>query len=147
MLTDPLLTPAQFTTLHALMDRLIPPDQDCGASDAGVGDYLARQLTGDLRDYLETYRAGLDTLDAEARHTLGQPFAALTEAGQDALLHRVEAGAVSLTWPTDPAAFFQAVVQHVAEGYYSDPGNGGNRDAAAWQMIGFVPGLPGSSLP
>jgi gluconate 2-dehydrogenase gamma chain len=24
------------------------------------------------------------------------------------------------------------------EGFYSDPGNGGNRDAVAWRMIGFT---------
>ena len=24
------------------------------------------------------------------------------------------------------------------EGYYADPGNGGNRDGIAWQMIGFT---------
>jgi hypothetical protein len=28
-------------------------------------------------------------------------------------------------------------VEHSAEGFYSDPGNGGNRDNIAWKMIGF----------
>ena len=142
-----MLSPSQLTTLHSLMDRIIPPDEDPGAWEAGVGDYLARQFAGDLRDSLPTYRAGLDALEAEALLAAHQPFAALPAAEQDALLRRIEAGDVAHPWPIDPAEFFQTVVQHVAEGYYSDPGNGGNRDEAAWRMIGFLPGRPEGKTP
>ena len=124
------------------MDRLIPPDDDPGAWDAGVGDYLAAQFECDLRDYEPAYRAGLDALDAEALAGAHIGFAALPVAAQDDLLRRVEAGAVVHHWPIDPVTFFQTVVQHVAEGYYSNPANGGNRDERAWRMIGFVPGNP-----
>jgi gluconate 2-dehydrogenase gamma chain len=122
------------------MDRIIPPDDYPGAWDAGVGHYLARQFERDLRDCLELYRAGLDALEAEAQASAGAGLAALPPEQQDALLKRVEAGQVAHAWPVDPAQFFQMVVQHVHEGFYSDPGNGGNRDAVAWQMIGYVPG-------
>jgi len=135
-----MLSPSQLTTLHALMDRIIPPDDYPGAWDAGVGDYLARQFERDLRDCLELYRAGLDALEAEAQASAGASLSALPPTQQDALLKRVEAGQVAHAWPVDPAQFFQMVVQHVHEGFYSDPGNGGNRDAVAWQMIGYVPG-------
>jgi len=135
-----MLSASQLTTLHALMDRIIPPDDYPGAWDAGVGDYLARQFERDLRDCLELYRGGLDALEAEAQASAGASLAALQPEHQDALLKRVEAGQVAHAWPVDPAQFFQMVVQHVHEGFYSDPGNGGNRDAVAWQMIGYVPG-------
>ena len=137
-----MLSPAQQATLRALMDRIIPPDEDPGAWDAGVGDYLAMQFERDLRDTEATYRVGLDALEAEAIASARAGFTALPAAEQDALLGRVEAGRVSHNWPIDPAAFFQLVVQHVAEGYYSNPANGGNRDEQAWRMIGFVPGVP-----
>jgi hypothetical protein len=135
-----MLSSAQQTTLRALMDRIIPPDEDLGAWEAGVGDYLAGQFERDLRDYEATYRAGLDALEAESVARAQGSFAALPEAEQDALLRRVEAGDVVHNWPVDPANFFQSVVQHVVEGYYSNPANGGNRDERAWRMIGFVPG-------
>ena len=122
------------------MDRIIPPDEDPGAWDAGVGDYLDMQFERDLRDTEADYRAGLDALEAEAIAGAQTGFAALPAAEQDALLRRVEAGTVTHTWLIDPAAFFQTVVQHVAEGYYSNPANGGNRDETAWRMIGFMPG-------
>jgi len=142
-----MLSPAQLTTLRSLMDRIIPPDEDLGAWDAGVGDYLARQFNRDLRDYLIIYRVGLEALEAEALSSAQEGFAALPATEQDALLRRIEAGDVVHQWPIDPARFFQAVVQHVVEGYYSDPGNGGNRDAAAWRMIGFVAGRPEGTRP
>ncbi len=143
----PLLTPNQQLVLIALMDRIIPADQDMSASEAGVSDYLARQFAGDLHAYVETYRAGLDALQAEAQASTRAGFTDLPPAEQDALLQRIEAGDVVHAWPLDPSGFFQAVVQHVTEGYYSDPGNGGNRGAASWQMIGFVPGTPGPTSP
>ena len=136
-----MLPPAQLDTLHSLMDRIIPPDQDVGAWDAGVADYLAKQFAGDLREYVDVYRAGLEALEAEALARTQTSFAALPADAQDALLRQVEAGQVVHPWPLDPAQFFAEVVQHVSEGYYADPGNGGNRDQAAWQMIGFVPGV------
>ena len=122
------------------MDRIVPADEYLGAWAAGVGDYLARQFAGDLCESVDTYRAGLDALEAEAIASAGVGFAALPEDEQDALLRRVEAGEVTGPWPVEPAAFFSMVVEHVIEGYYSDPGNGGNREGAAWQMIGFVAG-------
>ena len=127
----------QLATLQALVDRIIPPDDFPSGWQAGVGDYLAGQFERDLRPQLERYRAGLDALDAEARAAAGVGFAELDAAGQDALLGRVEAGQVQADWPIDPAGFFHDAIEHAMEGFYSDPGNGGNRDGVAWRMIGF----------
>ena len=132
-----MLTEPQLATLRALVDRIIPADDFPSGWQAGVGDYLARQFERDLRPQLDRYRAGLDALEAEALVDTGTPFAELDATAQDTLLRRVEAGAVTLAWPIDAAAFFQAAVEHAMEGFYSDPGNGGNRDGLAWRMIGF----------
>ncbi len=126
------------------MDRIIPPDDYPGAWAAGVADYLARQFAGDLSAYVDVYKAGLEALEAEALARTQTSFTDLPAEAQDALLRQIEAGQVVLAWPLDPAQFFEDVVQHVSEGYYADPGNGGNRDEVAWQMIGFVAGAAGS---
>jgi hypothetical protein len=132
-----MLTEQQLTTLHALVDRIIPADDFPGGWQAGVGDYLARQFERDLHPLLDRYRAGLLALNAEAQAGAGAPFAELDAEHQDALLRRIEAGAVTTAWPIDPAAFFQMAVEHAMEGFYADPGNGGNRDGISWRMIGF----------
>jgi hypothetical protein len=131
-----IFTPSQLATLRAMANRIIPADAFPAGWEGGVEGYLRRQLAGDLRHLVGTYRDGLDALDAEAR-AAGGPFIALAPAEQDQLLARVEQGAVAAPWPVDPAAFFRMAVAHAAEGYYSDPGNGGNRNHVAWRMIGF----------
>jgi hypothetical protein len=127
------LTARQTAVLRAAMDRVIPPDDYPGAWEAGAGDYLLGQFDRDLAGMVETYRAGLDALDVAAQAAGGAGFPELDTATQDALLARIEAGEVS----PELARFFALLVEHTMEGYYSDPGNGGNRDAVAWRMIGF----------
>ena len=131
------LTEYQRETLRALIDRIIPADDFPGGWEAGVGDYLDRQFAADLRPLIEMYRAGLDALDGEARAMTGVDFAQLAPDTQDEVLRRVEAGDVSADWSVDPSAFFRTAIEHAAEGYYGDPGNGGNRDEVSWRMIGF----------
>lgn len=132
-----MLSAAQIVILEALVNRIIPADEYPGGWEAGVGDYLFGQFERDLKHLLPVYALGLDALDAEAQAEAGQPFAQLEPDVQDALLTRVEAGRVRATWGVDPVAFFRMVVDHCAEGYYADPGNGGNHDGISWQMIGF----------
>jgi hypothetical protein len=126
-------TAHQTATLRAALDRIIPPDDFPGAWEAGVGEYLRRQFSGALAPLVGEYEAGLDVLDSAARTASGRDFAALTEGEQDALLAAIETGAHGPAL----AAFFATLVTHAIEGYYSDPGNGGNRDGVAWTMIGF----------
>jgi Gluconate 2-dehydrogenase subunit 3 len=119
------------------MNRIIPQDDFPDAWEAGVGDYLARQFEGDLRSQVETYQLGLEALEAESQAFAGKGFPELDTSTQDAILIRMESGQATFPWPVDPIGFFRMVIEHVMEGYYSDPGNGGNRDSISWRMIGF----------
>jgi hypothetical protein len=132
-----MLSSKQLAILELVVDRIIPPDGDPGGWESGVGDYLARQFERDLKDVVDVYRAGLDALDGEAQAFYGTDFAALTASAMDMLLSRLERGTVVTTWTINPAAFFALLVNHSMEGYYGDPGNGGNRNGASWKMIGF----------
>ncbi len=130
------LTLRQLEVLRAAVDRILPSDDFSSGWDAGVGDYLQRQFQGDLSGLIGFYRVGLDALDAEARKANGAGFVELDASAQDALLSRIDRGTL-MDAPTFEARFFRLLVEHAMEGYYSDPGNGGNRDGAAWRMIGF----------
>jgi hypothetical protein len=132
-----MFTSEQLAILQAVVNRIIPPDDDPGGWDAGVGDYLMAQFKRDLKPLLPQYRQALDALDEEAQSFVGRSFVRLDADAQDALLRQIERGEVQNRWPVDPAAFFKLLVEHCAEGFYSDPGNGGNRDQVAWRMIGF----------
>ena len=132
-----MLTDEQWTVLEMMVNRIIPADDFPGGWEAGVGDYLARQFQGDLMDRISIYRAGLDALDQEARSDRHLRFADLSPSEQDALLTRVEEGDVTSSWPINPKQFFRMAVGHALEGFYADPGNGGNHDGVSWRMIGF----------
>jgi gluconate 2-dehydrogenase gamma chain len=124
-------------TLAALADRLIPPDDLPGAVEAGALTYLLAQFEGDLADQVGLYAQGLQALVQESIHATGRPFRELAAADQDALLTRIAQGVVQVEWPVDPVAFVAMAAEHIAEGFYSDPGNRGNQGMIAWQMVGF----------
>src|SRR6185503_566697 len=121
------LSATERAVLRAVVERILPRDEDPGALDAGAEPYLDRQLEGDLRSSGEMIRAGLAALDATARGRSGAGFATLPAADQDALLREIET-----------ADFFLLLVRTTAEGFYSDPAQGGNRDAVSWRMTGFA---------
>ena len=132
-----MLTVDHWNILRAMMNRIIPQDDFPNAWEAGVGTYLERQFERDLQHQVETYRLGLEALDAESQASTGKSFPELGASTQDVLLSKIEVGQVRLSWSVDPTEFFDMVIVHVMEGYYSDPGKGGNRDLIAWKMIGF----------
>jgi hypothetical protein len=131
------LTEQQQQTLRAAVDRVIPPDDYPGAWQSGVGDYLARQFESDLSEVFADYCTGLTALDAESVARFQQSFGQLSERDQDHVLTLVEAGEVITTWDVRPGLFFNLLVNTTAEGFYSEPDQGGNRNRVSWAMTGF----------
>lgn len=131
------LTKQQQQTLRAVVNRIIPPDDYPGAWQSGVGDYLARQFESDLRPVFDDYCAGLTALEAESVARFQQSFNLLSNEEQDTVLRHLEAGEVLTAWNVAPRLFFNLLVNTTAEGFYSDPEQGGNRNNHSWVMIGF----------
>lgn len=124
-------------TFRAVLDCLIPPDDFPGGYEAGVGDYVERLLRTDLAEQAELFHAGIDAIEAEALARFNTPFAKLSASEQTATLAAIESGAVETSWPIPPSRFFEMLVNTAAEGYYSEPQQGGNRGAISWVMTGF----------
>ena len=131
------MTTQQQQTLRAVVDCLIPPDDYPGAYEAGVCDYLERLYQTDLASQLEFCAAGLDCVDTESRFRFATTFADLTPDLQSSILQAIETGNVLALWPISPTQFFNLLVTTTAEGYYSDPQQGGNRGSISWEMTGF----------
>jgi len=123
--------------LRAVVDCLIPPDDYPGAYEAGVCDYLERLYQTDLASQLEFCAAGLDCVDTESRFRFATTFADLTPDLQSSILQAIETGNVLAPWPISPTQFFNLLVTTTAEGYYSDPQQGGNQGSISWEMTGF----------
>jgi gluconate 2-dehydrogenase gamma chain len=155
-------TGSEGRAIEAMADRIIPPDPETpGGKDAGCAVFLDRQLAGPYgrQDGLYTkppflpgtpqqgpqseggpahvYRAGLAALDRYCRANYSdKPFADLDASAQNELLGGLESGQVKLEG-VDGASFFAQVIKDVQTGFFADPIYGGNRDMAAWRMIGY----------
>jgi gluconate 2-dehydrogenase gamma chain len=144
--------------IEAACERLIPGDDvGPGALDAGVPNYLDKQLGGAWGSGERLYRSGpwqqgtpsqgyqLPFTPAELFRTAlramqtdfkDRAFKDLPPEQQDTYLKSLEAGAKDLGG-VPSAVFFQILWQMTVEGYFSDPVYGGNKNMAAWKMIGF----------
>ena len=67
----------QLDTLRAAADRIIPPDETCGAAEAGAAEFVLRLLKDELPGERATYLEGLDGIDREAEARHGRAFAVL----------------------------------------------------------------------
>jgi gluconate 2-dehydrogenase gamma chain len=125
--------------LAALCDQIIPPDQDPGASWAGVLEFIDRQLCGPYENLRTSYRRGLAGVDESSRVLYGKVFPDLESGQQIELMHRLEDGKASgAIWKERSSAeFFGYVVDHTMQGFYGDPRHGGNRDGVSWKMLGL----------
>ena len=96
-------------------------------------------LAGELSARAPDVETGLKLVDAEAqaRHG-GRTFAGLGDEEQDALISDLLAGRTRVGWDGLAAdTFLTLVVSLTVQGFYGDPGNGGNRDGVSWDMIGY----------
>ena len=155
-------TAAEQAFIEPAIDRLIPADEiGPSASQASVQIFLDRQLSGAFgrgeHFYLggpwpkgtpeqgyqsrlspaQLYRTAIPAIEAYVgeQHS-GKSFKALATTEQDSALKALESGEAKLEG-ADGQAFFAMFLQNVLEGYFSDPIYGGNKDMAAWKMIGF----------
>jgi gluconate 2-dehydrogenase gamma chain len=124
-------------SLAAMVDQIIPPDQDAGAVWAGVVNYIDHQLCGPYENLQKTYRQGLAGLDQSSRARHGKLFADLDANDQIAMLHLLSEGhAPGAIWKQSSSAeFFETVLDHTMQGFYGDPRHGGNRDRVSWKML------------
>jgi gluconate 2-dehydrogenase gamma chain len=129
----------EASILNAILDRIIPADDDPGAHEAGVIYFIDRQLVGPYRQHQEDYRRGLENVRATSVALYGQSFEELDEQDQDSILESMEGNDVSQEfWSgSSPASFFRMVVDHAMQGFYGSPIHGGNKDYVSYRMLGI----------
>ena len=88
----------------------------------------------------EFFRAGIAAANEWSRKTYGKDFDRLADADREAALKAMEAGKAEFSGFSS-RMFFNALLDLSMEGFFADPIYGGNRDMAAWKMVGY-PGLP-----
>jgi gluconate 2-dehydrogenase gamma chain len=146
--------------IEAALARLIPADDRWpGALEAGVANYIDKQLAGAWGAGERLYRSGpwqagtpsqgyqLPLTPAELFRTAiaalnrelavkRTPFAKMAPQDQDAFLKDLETSTRDIGG-IPAKEFFAHLWQSTVEGFFSDPVYGGNRDMVSWHMLGF----------
>ena len=155
------LTADEAAFVTAACDRIIPPDPPGpGAVEVGCVAFIDGQLAGafgsgarlyrlgPFHDGLqeqgyqlrytpaELYRLAIGQIDEHVRSQQGaEAFAGLNWNEQDELLSRLLGAADEFRPWGQP--FGEMLLRNTVQGYFADPIYGGNRDMAAWRMLGF----------
>ena len=113
--------------LTCLVDAIIPPDDHPSGTEAGGLRFLER-LLAERPDWIARVVRVLAAVDARSRQLNDAAFADLQAEGRQTVLDAL------LDDPDYP--WFANLVNG---GFYADPGNGGNDDAASWSMVRWQP--------
>ena len=144
--------------IEAAVARLIPADDEWpGALEAGVPNYIDKQLAGAWGAGERLYRSGpwqqgtpsqgyqlsytpaelfRTALAAISKQLAPNAFATMSASEKDEYLKQLQAGGRDLGG-VPAAEFFAQLWEFTLEGFFSDPVYGGNRDMVSWRMIGF----------
>ncbi len=136
------LDEAQWKTLAAFCARLIPTDQDPGATEANVVNFIDGQLDAPYIDkFVKEMVAGLEEMDRLAPQFGGTSFIDLPAEGQDKLIAELRRGR-KIARRYHSQHFFMLVMTLALEGMFSHPIYGGNRDMVGWKLIDRIPRKP-----
>jgi gluconate 2-dehydrogenase gamma chain len=159
------LNETEHAFVVAVVDTLIPADElSPSGSDCGCAVYIDRQLASAWGAGAKSYRsgpfangkpeqgyqlpltpaefvsAGIAAANEWSRETYDHDFDLLSTDRRVEALKAMEDGKAEFVHFSSKA-FFTRLLTLTMEGFFSDPIYGGNRNKAAWKMLGF-PGLP-----
>lgn len=123
------LSDEEAGTLGAICDQIIPADEFPSASQAGVLNYIDRQLIRHYCRHKTAYKRGLEEAQSLSRKRFSRNLNALSSQQQFEIVNEL--------FEVD-RPFFELVRSHTFEGYYGSPRHGGNRDAVSWRMLGLA---------
>jgi gluconate 2-dehydrogenase gamma chain len=132
-------TDEEAVLVIALCERIIPSDQDAGATEAGVIYYIDRQLSTYFQSKQELYRESLRSIQHYCLSKKNKQFEKLSADIQDDVLIHLEKGEI----PQEEVGlatsrqqqFFRAIRDHTMQGYYGSPRHGGNRHYVSYRMM------------
>lgn len=126
--------PREYEVMAAACERVLPRDEDPGAIEANVPEYIDRMLQSpELAQMREDFIAGTRALDRQSQARFGVGFVKATPAQRDELLTAFKNGAPG----GGEAHYYELLVVLTLEGFLGDPSYGGNKDRVGWNLVGF----------
>jgi gluconate 2-dehydrogenase gamma chain len=131
------LTEQESVLLDSLVEQIIPTDEWPGGRDAGVTNFIDKQLIGPYTRYQETYRKGLFAIQETCKIKFQKQFESLPWDEQTKFLQTMELGKMEgPLWEKGfDREFFGMVINHSMQGFYGSPRHGGNKNNVSYQML------------
>ncbi len=132
-------TNMEAKTVEALAEQIIPADEYAGAKEAGVVNFIDKQLNGPYARYIDNYKNGIEAINITAQKKHNLLFEELNFKNQYTLMLEMENGTLSgEEWQhISTTHFFRLIRDHSLQGYYGSPRHGGNKDYVSYRMIGL----------
>lgn len=143
-------TAEEASLVDAIVEQIIPTDEWMGAKDAGVTNFIDKQLVTHLSRFQNKYREGLYSLAITCQELYHKKFQELPWNDQTEFLKKIENGSLNeLTsihgkyeggriWNGgDDRSFFRLIRDHTMAGFYGSPRHGGNHKYVSYRMIGL----------
>lgn len=130
---------AEFKTVEALSERIIPRSDTPGAKDAGVALLIDKAIVANP-NLVNYYRSGIADLNGLSIESYGEEFIALTEQQQIAVLTPL-----SLDSESSLGKFFTMVKDMTIDGYYKT--EAGLKTELGWHGNTYLASFPGCDHP
>lgn len=129
-----ILSEDEYAAVSAVCQQILPADEDPGAIELGVPDYVDWALSiDDIPGSRDAVREGLQELDAQARKSHRTTLAdAAPEVQQELLASWQRSG------DEKRVRFVRLMIELTMEGAFGHPMYGGNKGGAGWDLIGFA---------
>jgi hypothetical protein len=140
--------PKQFRTVEVLTEMILPTDDQPGAKEAQVANYIdfvvfsAREFEPSLQ---QSWLDGLAFVDRESQKRFGKAFAPASDADRTVLLKEMSLPEHDPKARHAGYAFFQLVKEMTVEGFYTS--RVGLIDVLDYQGMNYMSEFPGCTHP
>lgn len=142
-------TEKEASMVTSLIEQIIPADEWPGAKEAGVANFIDKQLVGPYTRFQRKYRDGLASVETTCQTLYHKQFEELAWNEQTRFLEKMESGKLadllkgdgqqgSNIWQDDlDKLFFNLICDHTMQGFYGSSRHGGNKDYVSYKMVGL----------
>lgn len=130
-------TKQEASLMDAIAEQIIPTDEWPGGKEAGVTNYIDKQLVGPYTRHQEIYRKGMMNIHQNCEAVYHKQFEELDWNEQTHFLEGMEAGKADRNYWEEgfDKKFFGMLRSHSMQGFYGSPRHGGNKHNISYQML------------
>jgi len=131
-------TDAEADCLIALCEQFIPADEDPGATDAEVINFIDKQTYLRFPEELPVYQQGIASLQATCNALYGKHFEQLDVPVQIEVMQNMERSRLPKEHWTEEVSqqtFFNLTLRRTMQGFYGAPRHGGNKNYVSHRMM------------